>query len=67
MNFTLIVFPHTFNSSHGHFLQAVPRTVFAPSNNTEIVGSNPIRDMDVSVCLFCICVVLCISRDLAMG
>jgi hypothetical protein len=41
-------------------------TVFARSN-TEIVGSNPTQVMDVSVCLFCVCVVLRIGRGLAIG
>jgi hypothetical protein len=37
--------------------------VFARSN-TKIVGSNPIGGMDVRVCLFCVCVVLCVGRVL---
>jgi hypothetical protein len=40
------------------------RTVFARSN-TEIVGSNPTRGMDVCVRLFCVCVVLCVGRGFA--
>jgi hypothetical protein len=39
-------------------------TVFACSN-TGIVGSNPTRDMDVCLRLFCMCVVLCVGRGLA--
>jgi hypothetical protein len=42
------------------------RTIFARSN-TEVVGSNPTRDMDVCMCLFCVCVVLCVSSGLATG
>jgi hypothetical protein len=34
------------------------RNVFARLN-TEIVGSNPARDMDVCLRLLCVCVVLC--------
>jgi hypothetical protein len=34
-------------------------TVFARSN-TGIVGSNPTQAMDVCVCLFCVCIVLCV-------
>jgi hypothetical protein len=41
-------------------------TVFVRSN-TGVVGSNPTWEMDVSVRLFCICVVLCIGRGLATG
>jgi hypothetical protein len=41
-------------------------TVFARSN-TGIVGTNPTRVMDVCVCLFCVCVVLCVGSGLAMG
>jgi hypothetical protein len=39
------------------------RTVFAHSN-TATVCSNPTQDMDVSVRLFCVCVVLCVSSGL---
>jgi hypothetical protein len=39
-------------------------TVFALSN-TGIVCSNPTRGMDVCVCLFCICIVLCVGSGLA--
>jgi hypothetical protein len=39
------------------------RTVFVRSN-TVIVGSNPTRDVDVCVYLFCICVVLFVGSDL---
>jgi hypothetical protein len=42
------------------------RTVFARSN-TGNVGSNPTQDMDVCVRFFCVCVVLCVGRGLAMG
>jgi hypothetical protein len=41
-------------------------TVFARSN-TGIVGSNPTRDTDVCVRLFCVCVVLCAGSGLATG
>jgi hypothetical protein len=41
-------------------------TVFARSN-TGIVGSNPIRVMDVCVRLFCVCAVLCAGSGLAAG
>jgi hypothetical protein len=37
------------------------RNVFARLN-TEIMGSNPTRGMDVCVRLFCVCVVLCRER-----
>jgi hypothetical protein len=33
--------------------------------NPAIVGSNPTRGMDVCVCLFCVCVVLCVGSGLA--
>jgi hypothetical protein len=42
------------------------RTVFARSN-TGIVGSNPIRGMDVSVRLFCVYVALRVRSGLATG
>jgi hypothetical protein len=35
--------------------------------NTDIIGSNPTRDMDVCVRLFCVCVVLYIDSGLATG
>jgi hypothetical protein len=35
--------------------------------NTGIVGSNPTRDMDICVRLFCVCVVLCVGRGLVRG
>jgi hypothetical protein len=38
-----------------------------PRTNTGIVGSNPIRGMDVCVRLICVCVVLCVDSDLATG
>jgi hypothetical protein len=42
------------------------RTVFTRSN-TGVVGSNPTRGIDVSVRLFCVCVVLCVGSGLATG
>jgi hypothetical protein len=41
-------------------------TVFARSN-TGVVGSNSTRGMDVSVRLFCVCVVLWVGSGLATG
>jgi hypothetical protein len=41
-------------------------TLFALSN-AGIVGSNSIQVMDVSVHLFCVCVVLCVGSCLATG
>jgi hypothetical protein len=41
-------------------------TVFARSN-AGIVGSSPTQGMDVSLCLFCVCVVLRVSSSLATG
>jgi hypothetical protein len=41
-------------------------TVFARSNSG-IVGSNLTRGMDVSLLLFCVCVVLCLGSGLATG
>jgi hypothetical protein len=41
-------------------------TIFARSNAV-IVGSNPIRGLDVYVCLFCVCVVPCVASGLAKG
>jgi hypothetical protein len=41
-------------------------TVFA-SLNTGIVGSNPTQRMDVCVCLFWVCVVLCVDSGIATG
>jgi hypothetical protein len=41
-------------------------TVFARSN-TEIVGSNLTREMDVCMSLFCLCAVLCAGSGLATG
>jgi hypothetical protein len=35
--------------------------------NTWIVGSNPTRGMDICVCLFCVCVVLCVGSGVATG
>jgi hypothetical protein len=31
------------------------------------MGSNPTRDMDVCVRLFCVCAVLCVGSGLATG
>jgi hypothetical protein len=36
-------------------------------SNTGVVGSNPTQGMDVCVCLFCVCVVLCVGSGLATG
>jgi hypothetical protein len=41
-------------------------TVFARSI-AGIVGSNPTQVVDVYVCLFCVCVVLCVGSGLATG
>jgi hypothetical protein len=41
-------------------------TVFARSN-TGVLRSNTTQGMDVCVRLFCVCVVLCVGRHLAMG
>jgi hypothetical protein len=41
-------------------------TVFAISN-TGIVGSNLSRGMDISVHLFCVCVVLFVGRGIPTG
>jgi hypothetical protein len=41
-------------------------TVFGHST-TGIVGSNPTRDMDVCVLLFCICALLCVGSGFATG
>jgi hypothetical protein len=41
-------------------------TLFARSN-AGIVGSNPTQGMDISVRLFCVCVVLCVGSGLATG
>jgi hypothetical protein len=46
--------------------QSKARTVFARSK-TENVGSNTTGGMDVRVCLFCVCVVLCVGSGLATG
>jgi hypothetical protein len=43
------------------------RTVFSRSNTGIVVGSNPTRVMDVCVCLFRVCVVLCVGSGLATG
>jgi hypothetical protein len=36
-------------------------------SNTDIVGSNPTRGMDVFVCLFCDCVAQCVGSSLKTG
>jgi hypothetical protein len=41
-------------------------TVFARSNS-EIVGSNPTGGMDVCMCLFYVCVVVCVGSGLETG
>jgi hypothetical protein len=41
-------------------------TVFSRLS-TGIVGSDPTWGMDVSVCLFCVCIVLCIGSGLETG
>jgi hypothetical protein len=41
-------------------------TVFARSN-TGIMGSNPTQGMDACVCVYSVCVVLCVGRGLATG
>jgi hypothetical protein len=46
--------------------QSKASIIFARSN-AEIVGSNPTQGMDLSVCLFCVCVVLCVGKGLATG
>jgi hypothetical protein len=38
-----------------------------PHSNTEVIGSNPTRSMNVCVRLFCVYVVLCEGRILATG
>jgi hypothetical protein len=43
-----------------------PITV-AARYNAGIVGSNPTEGMDVSVYLFCVCVVLCVGSGFATG
>jgi hypothetical protein len=54
-------------------MRSTPITVAARSkawivftrSNTEIVGSNPTQGIDVCiVCLFCVCVVLCVGTGL---
>jgi hypothetical protein len=47
-----------------YILQSV--TVFARPN-TEIVGSNPTGSVDISMRLFCVCVVPCVGSGLATG
>jgi hypothetical protein len=36
-------------------------------SNSGIMGLNPTQGMDVCVCLFCVCVILCVGRGLATG
>jgi hypothetical protein len=59
-----------FSGEHGPSTTVAARcevwNVFARSNNA-IVGSNPTQGIDVCVRLFCVCVVLCVSRGLATG
>jgi hypothetical protein len=47
-------------------VSARSEAVFARSE-TEIVGSNRNIGLDVCVCLFCVCVVLCVGSGLATG
>jgi hypothetical protein len=49
-----------------HHSHAKARTAFAHSS-TEIICLNPIGGMDVSVHLFCVCVVLHVGSGLATG
>jgi hypothetical protein len=42
------------------------KTVFAGSN-AGVVGSSPTLGMDVFVCVYSVCVVLCVGRDLVSG
>jgi hypothetical protein len=42
------------------------KAVFARSN-AGIVGANPTQGMDVCVCVYSVCVVLCVSSSLATG
>jgi hypothetical protein len=44
--------------------QSEAGTVFFRSN-IGVVGSNPTRSMDVSVCLFCVFIILCVDSDFA--
>jgi hypothetical protein len=39
----------------------------AARSNTGIVDSNPTRGMDACVCVYSVCVVLCIGSGLATG
>jgi hypothetical protein len=41
--------------------------IFFARLNTVVMGSSPTRGMDVSVCLFCVCVVLCVGSGLESG
>jgi hypothetical protein len=43
------------------------RELSDPHSDTEIMGTNATRRMDVRVCLFCVCVVLCVASGLAKG
>jgi hypothetical protein len=46
--------------------QSKASTVFARSD-AGIVGSSPTEGMDVSVCVYSVCVVLCVDSSLAMA
>jgi hypothetical protein len=36
-------------------------------SNFEVMDSNRTRDMNICVCLFCVCAVLCVGSDLYTG
>jgi hypothetical protein len=45
-----------------------PVTLFyADHSNTGVVGSNRISDINICMRLFCVCIVLCVGRGLAMS
>jgi hypothetical protein len=49
-------------------MAALPKTLDASALlNTGVVGSNPIRCMDVWLRLFYVCFVLCVGSGLATG
>jgi hypothetical protein len=48
------------------FARFKSRSFFGHSN-AEVVGSNPTGGMDVCMSVFCVCVDLCVGRDLATG
>jgi hypothetical protein len=56
-----------------HILAKDHSVLFIPAarpqalSNTGIVGSNPTQGMGICVCLFCLCVVLCVGSGLATG